>query len=122
MKSYPGDDKAHELILAEKWEEARDLLELVIEVFEGASAKNDLALVLAKIGECSRALNLINQAESQADADARVTVNKYFISQLVDFDNHRGGDAAKKIIDLTRGDVNLKPRLSIIMRTCNRNN
>ena len=25
MKSYPGDDKAHELILAEKWEEARDL-------------------------------------------------------------------------------------------------
>ena len=120
MKSYPGDDKTRELILAGKWEEARDLLESVIEVFEGASAKNDLALVLAKIGECSRAHDLIDQAESQLDADARVTVNKYFISQLVDFDDHRGEDAAKKVIDLTRGDVNLKPRLSIIMRTYNR--
>jgi len=120
MKSYPGDDKARELVAAENWAEAKELLETVTEVFEGAGPNNDLALVLARTGERDRAFDLIEEAESKPDADIRVKVNRYFLSQLCEFSDSRGEDAAKRVIDLTRGDASLKPKLSIIMRTYNR--
>ena len=120
MKSYPGDDKARELVQEERWAEARVLLESVNEVFEGAAAMNDLALVLARTGERDRAFDLLEQAESRPDADLRVRLNRFFISELCEFDDSRGQDALKRVADLTRGDASLKPKLSIIMRTFNR--
>jgi len=120
MKSYPGDDKARELVQAGNFNQAKKLLESVIEVVEGAAAMNDLALALAALSEWDQAADIIDQAESRDDADIRVKINRYFISALCDFDDSRGEDAAKRIIDLTRGDAALKPRLSIIMRTYNR--
>lgn len=120
MKSYPGDDKARELVLSEKWEQAAELLRSVIEVFDGAAPRNDLALVLAAMGEGEDSVQMILDAEEQADADIRVMVNRYFMSALADLDHGRGEDALSRVIDLTRGDADLKPKLSIIMRTFNR--
>jgi glycosyltransferase involved in cell wall biosynthesis len=120
MKSYPGDDKARELVRAENFKQAKKLLESVVEVIEGAAAMNDLALVLAALSEWDRAFVLIDQAESRDDADIRVKINRHFISALCDFDDNRGDGASKRLIHLIRGDASLKPRLSIIMRTYNR--
>jgi hypothetical protein len=120
MKSYPGDDKARELALAEKWDQAAELLRSVVEVFEGAGPRNDLALVLAAMGEGEESSAMILQDEEQDDSDIRVIVNRYFISALADMNQERGEHALERVVDLTKGDAGLTPKLSIIMRTFNR--
>jgi len=122
MKSYPGDDKVRELVLSEKWDQAAELLRSVLEVFEGAAPRNDLALVLAAKGDGEDSVNMVLEAEEKDDSDIRVIVNRYFISTLADMNRSRGQDALSRVIDLTRGDADLKPKLSIIMRTFNRGN
>ena len=120
MKPYPGADQVRELVLAGNWAEAKAALERAAENFEGSAAKNDLALVLATMGEQKRALELINQAQTKADADIRVYVNHYYLGKLADFPESRGQDALFRVVELRRSELAVRPRISVIMRTYNR--
>jgi glycosyltransferase involved in cell wall biosynthesis len=120
MKSYPGDDKVKELVFSGKWDKARSLLESVLEINENAGVLNDLALVVTRFGERDRAFDMIDRAASQPDADVRVRMNRFYISELAEFNENRGEKALERVVETRRGDDNLKPKLSVIMRTYNR--
>ncbi len=120
MKPYPGADQVRELVLAGNWAKAKAALEKAAENFEGSAAINDLALVLATMGERKKATDLIGQAITKADADIRVKVNHYYLGKLADFPDRRGQDALLRVVELRRSELSARPRISIIMRTYNR--
>jgi glycosyltransferase involved in cell wall biosynthesis len=120
MRLYPGSDKVKELVYSGRMPEAGQLLEQALKERESAAALNDLALVRAKTGPEQLALELIERAEKQPDADVRVKVNHYYLTELAKLDRSRGQNARERVIDLKCGDPGLKPKLSIIMRTYNR--
>ena len=100
--------------------EAKQLLEQTLIKNESTAVLNDLALVCAKLGQDKQMLELIERAERQPDADVRIKVNRYYLSELSKLDRGRGQNARENVIELKRGDPGLRPKLSIIMRTYNR--
>ena len=120
MRRYPGAREVKESIYAGRWEDAAGMLGQALKEKESTAALNDLALVSARLGQDSRMLELIARAEQKPDADIRVKVNHFYLSELARLDRGRGEKALERVKELKRGDPELKPRLSVILRTFNR--
>jgi len=120
MRLYSGAGAVRECIYGGRWEDAAGLLERVLKEKESAAVLNDLALVSGRLGQDSRMLELIERAEQKPDADIRVKVNHFYLSELSRLDRGRGEKALERVKELKRGDPELKPRLSVLIRTFNR--
>ena len=119
MKPYPEGEEIKSLILCGKWKQARARLESLAQGGSEPAVLNDLSLLLAREGELERAVELSRRAKEQ-DGELRIKINHFYLSQLSRLDLSRGENAQERVLELRRGDDELKPRLSIIMRTYNR--
>jgi|GEM_PF-1018785 len=119
MKLYSESKEIKELVESGRWEQAKETLEGLVSQRNDSAMLNDLALIYARLGEREKAFEIIERAKAQDD-DVRIWVNHYFLDHLRKIKNERGENALKRIKELKIGDPNLKPRLSIIMRTYNR--
>jgi len=119
MRPYPESREIKELVDSERWEEAKARLELLASKQNDSAMLNDLALIYARLGERKKAVEVIEQAKA-LDDDVRIWINHYFLTELSKWGCERGENALKRIKELKVGDPNLKPKLSIIMRTYNR--
>jgi len=114
MKPYPEGEEIKSLILCGKWKQARARLESLAQGGSEPAVLNDLSLLLAR-----EAVELSRRAKEQ-DGELRIKINHFYLSQLSRLDLSRGENAQERVLELRRGDDELKPRLSIIMRTYNR--
>ena len=119
MKPYPEGEEIKSLILCGKWKQARAWLESLAQARSEPAILNDLSLLLAREGELERAVELSRRAK-ELDGEVRIKINHFYLSQLSRLDLSRGENAQERVLELRRGDDELKPKLSIIMRTYNR--
>jgi len=119
MRPYPESREIKELVDSGRWEEAKAGLELLASKQNDSAMLNDLALIYARLGERKRAVEVIEQAKA-LDDDVRIWINHYFLTELSKWKCERGEKALKRIKELKVGEPELKPKLSIIMRTYNR--
>ena len=120
MPLYPQAGEVQAMAQTRRFEEASLLLEQSIKSKPTAAALNDLALVSAALGRYREMLDAIQRAMAMPDANIMVKVNQYYLTELSKLDRGRGENALERVVDLKRGDPELKPRISVIIRTYNR--
>jgi len=119
MRPYPESKEIKELVDSGRWEQAKEMLEGLVSKRNDSAMLNDLSLIYARLGERQKAVEVIERAKA-FDDDIRIWVNHYFLTELSKWKCERGENALARVKELKVGDPELKPKLSIIMRTYNR--